>query len=168
MSSHWLEVFAEEHQTDWSIRVLDRRSLPAEVPDVVAEGLAVPLAFTIDEPFGAVLHVLLWDDGLPRCDVEVLIRRTDGWESICAGGAAWPSMRLTDLPVEQLGGRAATVLGECGVGHGAHDMGAFTYGIASTRARGVEFTDPYGERRHWPKLRAGAFVVPTRIIAMAS
>lgn len=161
--------FAEVDQTAWSIRVLSNNALPVELPPVLTDDVVVPLAYVIDEPFGAVLHVLLWSDeeagSEPRCDVEVLTRRDgEGWAYVGSGGGSWPSRRVVDLTDEELHGRSLLELGECSVGSSV-GVASFVYGVVSSSTRGVEFTDVTGIGRQWPKMRSGAFIIPSRLIA---
>lgn len=159
--------FAEVDQTAWSVRVLSEHALPSELPTVLADDLVVPLAYIVDEPFGAVLHVLLWEEEEgtePRCDVEVLTRdETEGWTYVGSGGGSWPSRRLVDLSDEELHERPFLELGRCAVGSAA-GIASFVYGVSSYSARGVTFTDISGVDRQWPKMRCGAFVIPTRLV----
>jgi len=57
------------------------------------------------------------------------------------------------------------VLGECEVGVPGVGIGSFIYGVASASTRGVGFIDVEGEKHEWPKMRCGAFVVPSRIVS---
>ena len=132
------ERFGESEQTTWSTRVLSERRLPDDTPGVLTDDLVVPLAFVVDEPFGAVLHVLLWSEEdnsvAPRCDVEVLYRDpTEGWIYVGSGGSAWPSTRLVDLTNDELGGQPLLVFGQCSIGTPV-GVAVFTYGVVSSSA----------------------------------
>lgn len=166
--SDWT-AFSEDRQSEVSARVLDEGTLPRVAPSVLVDGIVVPLAFAIDHPFGAVLHLMLWDDEedgvAPQCDVEVLVRRADGWSYVGSGGSGWPTSQLIDLEDYELGGVPLVVLGECGVEVPDVGIGSFIYGIASASTRGVRFLDSAGAEHQWPKMRCGAFVIPSRLVA---
>ncbi len=155
--------FNEDLQTDWSIHILSCRTLPVDIPATLNGDLAVPVAFVVEEPFGAGMHLLLWSDDeeiSPRCDVEVLFRSpSDGWRYAGSGGSAWPTSQLVDLDDDELG-QPFAVMGECSIGT---PLGVpnFTYGVVSKQYKGIQYIDNNKRRNYLKKMRCGAFIVPS-------
>lgn len=163
--------FDEEWMTEWSLWVLEN-GLP-DLPDRVATGESVPVAYWAGPRFGAVLHVKWsWsrhhrNDQL-QSEIEPFRRVANQWESSGAGGGTgWydpPLARLDLGPREAFTGGTFTQshLGDRGKGICIID------GVAGTDAAFVEIGTDVGVVRRRLDSPLGVFVAATNLGRAAS
>jgi hypothetical protein len=154
--------FDEKLMTEWSLWVLDHGLPP--LPDRVASGESVPIAYWAGPLIGVVLHVQGTsadpDNGEParfETDIECFRRADDHWEGVNArGGTDWP---LGASPARMQVARGHVSFGGEMLATGDGPACAAVDGVVGTDATWIETTDHTGTVRRRVEAPLGVVVV---------